>query len=279
MKKIGFVDYYISEWHANNYPRWIAEVNEKLGEDFVVSYAWAEEYVSPVDGVNTDEWCEKYGVERCATIAELCEKSDYIILLSPSNPEKHYGYAKEVLKCGKRTYIDKTFAPNLEIAKAIFELGKEGNTPFFSSSALRFVNEYATVTSFDTLAVHGGGFTMEEYIIHQIEILVTVSKTPAISARVEQTGDNQYMTYIELAGGKSATLEFKEEYMDFFLDVNGKNHPLKTPVFPSLLTHVLTFFLDGKLPFDPSETLEVMRIRDAVLAAKGALGTTVQVVR
>ena len=25
MKKIGFVDYYLSEWHANNYPAWIEE--------------------------------------------------------------------------------------------------------------------------------------------------------------------------------------------------------------------------------------------------------------
>ena len=34
MKTIGFVDYYISEWHANEYPAWIKEANEKLGEDF-----------------------------------------------------------------------------------------------------------------------------------------------------------------------------------------------------------------------------------------------------
>ncbi len=26
--KIGFVDYYIDEWHANNYPAWFAEINK-----------------------------------------------------------------------------------------------------------------------------------------------------------------------------------------------------------------------------------------------------------
>ena len=31
MKHIGFVDYYISEWHANNYPAWFKEAAEKLG--------------------------------------------------------------------------------------------------------------------------------------------------------------------------------------------------------------------------------------------------------
>ena len=55
MKTIGFVDYYISEWHANNYPIWFKEIAEKSGKDFVVKYAWAEQYVSPVDGRNTDE--------------------------------------------------------------------------------------------------------------------------------------------------------------------------------------------------------------------------------
>ena len=43
MKTIGFVDYYISEWHANNYPVWIKDICEKSGKDFEVKYAWAEE--------------------------------------------------------------------------------------------------------------------------------------------------------------------------------------------------------------------------------------------
>ena len=61
MKKIGFVDYYISEWHANSYPAWIKEAAEKQGAEYKIAYVWAEEYVSPVDGRNTDEWCEAYG--------------------------------------------------------------------------------------------------------------------------------------------------------------------------------------------------------------------------
>ena len=80
MKKIGFIDYYISEWHANNYPKWIKEIND----EYCVAYAWAEIDVSPVDNVTTDQWCEKFGAEKCATIEELCEKSDFIIILSPA---------------------------------------------------------------------------------------------------------------------------------------------------------------------------------------------------
>ena len=102
-KTIGFVDYYINEWHANNYVGWIREASEKIGYDFEVKYAWAELECDPKGEMSTDEWCGKYGVTKCATIDELCEKSDYIIVLAPSNPETHLRYAEAVLKY-KKTY-------------------------------------------------------------------------------------------------------------------------------------------------------------------------------
>ena len=122
MKTIGFVDFYLSEWHANNYPAWIKQANEKLGLDYKVAYAWAEQDLSPVYGKTTEEWCSEYGVEQCDTLKGLCEKSDVILVLAPSNPEKHLGYAEEVLKYGKNTYIDKTFAPDFKTAGKIFAI-------------------------------------------------------------------------------------------------------------------------------------------------------------
>ena len=145
MKKIGFIDFYISEWHADNYPAWFKEINEKLGYDYEVSYAWAEEYVSPVDGKNTDEWCKEKGITRCQTIEEICEKSDYLLILAPSNPEKHLEYAKLVFPYGKPVYIDKPFSDTVENAKAIFALAEKHNVRFFSSSALRYAEELNTV--------------------------------------------------------------------------------------------------------------------------------------
>ena len=70
MKTIGFIDYYLSEWHANNYPEWIKKASADIGCDFEVKYAWAELEVSPLDGVSTDEWCKKYGATRCDSIDE-----------------------------------------------------------------------------------------------------------------------------------------------------------------------------------------------------------------
>ena len=37
MKKLGFIDFFIDEWHANNYPAWIREA--KRGTEFELAYA------------------------------------------------------------------------------------------------------------------------------------------------------------------------------------------------------------------------------------------------
>ena len=172
MKKIGFIDYYIDEWHANNYPAWIEKACAEKGTQYKVSYCFAELDVSLKYGGTTDEWCEKFGVTKCESIDELCEKSDVIVILAPSNPETHLGYAEAALKYGKPTYIDKTFAPDTATARKIFELAAKYNTPFFSTSALRYASELCAVDSPKQMMVMGGGSNFPEYSVHLCEMVV-----------------------------------------------------------------------------------------------------------
>ncbi len=268
MKKIGFVDYYVSEWHANNYPEWIKNAAKKIGEDFRVSYVWAEMEISPESGVSTDEWCKKYGAEKCESIAELCEKSDYVMILAPSNPEKHLFYAKEVFKYGKNTYVDKTFAPDLKTAEQIFAVAKEYGTRFFSSSALRFSDEACEVEAMKGLKITGGGRSLEEYIIHQIEMAVKIQGTGASSVEV-LTKDGTDTIKISYPDFRSSTLEYKDEN-DF--SINGTL--IQSDFFLNLIGDILKFFIDGKAPFDTAETLEVIKIREKIIeAAKEARDT------
>ena len=55
MMKIGFIDYYLDEWHANNYP---AMIDRASGGDMKVTYAYGM-IDSPIGGMTTDAWCEK----------------------------------------------------------------------------------------------------------------------------------------------------------------------------------------------------------------------------
>lgn len=271
MKKIGFVDYYISEWHANNYPEWINEANKAMGEDFVIAYAWAEKDVSPVDGRTTDEWCKAFGVEKCATIEELCEKSDYILVLAPSDPDTHLRLAEKVLKYGKNTYIDKTFAPDYATAKKIFDLGEKYGTKFFSTSALRYADELKAHDGAKWVSVYGGGGNMEEYIIHQAEMVVKIMGTGAKRVRVDDKFNTDRIR-VEYGDGRFAEMFFAQGLG--FSVTSGKESgecvhtDVVSPYFNNLIADILKFYVTGEQPFDGNQTLEVMKIREAVIKAK-----------
>lgn len=275
MKTIGFVDYYISEWHANNYPVWIKEICEEIKEDFVVKYVWAELDVSPIDGVTTDVWCKNFGAEKCGSIDELCEKADYIMVLSPSNPEKHLSYAEKVFKYKKLTYIDKTFAPDYETAQKIFDLADKNGVKFFSSSALRYASELDELMGSRSIITVGGGGNFEEYIIHQIEMVVKTVRSKAVKVRLEKQGTNQYISTVSFTNGERATLIFSPGCAFSVIAENSDkffSRTVKSDTFKLLLKDILRFFNTGKTSFDRSETLEVMKIRTGLLKAKVEFG-------
>lgn len=270
MKKIGFVDYYISEWHANNYPAWISEMNTKLGLDYKVCYAWAEQDVSPVDGATTDEWCSKMDVKKCQTVDELCENSDVIVVLAPSDPDTHLRLAQAVLPYGKRTYIDKTFAPNLEIAKKIFAIAEQYSTSFFSSSALRYGDELRDCKGVKNIIITGGGSSLDEYSIHIIEMVVSILKSPAKKIKVEHIGMQRICSIIAENGVKAALVY--SPGLSFCVAAELPNgtyfgRQIESEFFKNLIADMLNFFETGETSFDVQETLEVMRLRDAILKA------------
>lgn len=274
MKTIGFVDYYLSEWHANNYPAWIKEVNEELGTDYTVKYAWAEMDISPVDGVCTDKWCADMGTIRCNTIEELCEKSDVIIVLAPSNPEKHLEYAKKVLPYGKPTYIDKPFSDSTESAKEIFDIAKQYNTPFFSTSALRYATELDEVETCSAITTLGSGSNLEEYIIHQVEMVVKKLGLGAVAIKAQEIGKCQYSFTIKYNDGRMAGMNFVKGGAPFVVtmspndDIDAVYKVIGSDFFILLIKDIIKFFETKTPSFDTNETLEVNKILVAAVNAK-----------
>lgn len=270
MKKIGFVDYYLSEWHANNYPAWIKAANEALGTAYEVAYAWAELDTSPKDGITTGEWCEKFGATACITIEELCEKSDVILVLAPTDPDKHLPYAKAVLPFGKPTYIDKTFAPDTATAEEILAIAKKYQTPMFSTSALRYATELDEIAGSRRLAVTGSGRTADEYIVHQAEIAVKVLGTGAKRVRAAKMG---LLSVFEIAynDDRIATMTYSQHALPFTVLSDGGDKPrwqqIKSDFFAALLRDILRFYENGSVSFDTTETVEVMAVREAALKA------------
>ena len=281
MKKIGFVDYYLSEWHANNYPAWIKEACENVGLDYELAYAWAELDTSILDGVTTDQWCEKFGATKCDTLEELCEKSDVIVILSPSFPEKHLPYAEVVLKYGKRTYIDKTFAPDYATALKIFELGEKYNAPFFSSSALRYATELNDVKVVANMVTTGGGRTLDEYGVHQCEMIIK-KLGMGVKSVVADIQGTQVVAKIAFESGKSATLIYGVNF-PFTVYMEAGEGPaderwarVSSPFFKALIADMVNFFETGDISFDVNETKAVIKLVETVLKARDNPGVVIE---
>ena len=280
MKKIGFVDYYISEWHANNYPKWICEVSREMGEDYVVSYSFAERDISPVDGVSTDEWCERMGVSRCKSIEELCEVSDYICILAPSNPEKHIEYCRAAFPSGKRIYVDKTFAPDCETAREIFALAQKHGASIFSTSALRYATELSELGESESIIVSGSGSNFDEYFIHIAEIAVKLMGSDVSAVTACPQGREQCTVSVELASGKRATLVFSPS-MPYAVcaelaDGGSDYKKIESKYFMGLIADMLNFFGTGEVSFDPAETLAVMKLREAAMLSRAEGGKRIE---
>ncbi len=276
MKTIGFIDYFLDEWHANNYPEWIKEAAENAGADVRLAYAWAEKDAE--NGLTTKAWCEKYGLTECKSLEEICEKSDFLIILSPSNPEKHLEYAKEVLKYGKRTYIDKTFAPCFKEAKEIFDIAEKYNTEIFSTSALRYASELSDVKNAKNLIITGGGRSVDEYIVHQIEQLTVLFGIGAETVKAEEQGEQKLIT-VKYEDGKKATLIFAPA-LPFTLCYDGETSgytPVTSAFFNGLISDIIGFFEAGRHNPTKEQTLEIMKIREAALKACLRVGETVSV--
>ena len=277
MIKIGFIDYFLDEWHANNYPKFIAQ---QFGDEFKVAYAYAEK--DKEGGLTTDEWCEKNGVERCNTIAEVVEKSDCIIVLSPDNPERHLDLCREPLASGKRVYVDKTFALTKDIAKEIVAIGEANNTPFFSTSALRFSNELAEVPREGICFINSRGpGRFDTYAIHQIEPIVVLMGSEV--KRIMSVGSGYETMVIEFSNGRRAVMSHYDwKGIDFEMVVNYEDGsiykvPQMTGYFDNFINKLCTFFKTGETFADHAETVSVMGIIEAGNKALANPGVWVEV--
>jgi hypothetical protein len=270
--KIGFIDLFIDEFHANNYPKWIEESSKK--KDFELAYAWEERPNG--EGRSLSEWCAEYGAEPLESIEELVDKSDAVFVLAPRNPEVHQRLAEIPLASGKPVYVDKPFAPTAKIAEEIFDWAEKHGTPIFSSSALRFsptlreaINEKLKDGSAGFATTAGGGSSFEEYAIHQIEMLVMCAGVGA--KRVMQCGtkdvDHMVVGYDDGRSAAMTLMPGRGFQAAFSIDGEGVEISSMGDFFPGLIDAVLEFFDTGIPPVPKEETIEIASILETGITA------------
>lgn len=278
MFKLGFIDYYLDEWHANNYPKFISDC---VGDEIKVVYAYGQ-IASPKNNKTTEEWCSEHGIEMCASIEELIEKSDGIAVLSPDNAEKKEELSELALKSGKPVFIDKTFTSGYASGKRMFDLAEKYGTPVYTTSALRYAPDYDEINGEDVTAVNCiGPNDFDIYSIHMLEPLMSIMKTDAKKV-MYIPGEGYYCLNIEFVDGRKGSVSgYMYSRFPYMIAVAGKTEykvvKAAQPFWPGFTKALCEFFLTKEIGVDHKESLAIMAIRSAGLEAMKTPGEWVEV--
>jgi hypothetical protein len=123
--------------------------------------------------------------------------------------------------------------------------------------------------------IKGGGRSLEEYIIHQIEMAVKLTKGEQAKFVHVFNGAKQSTMVVEYEG-RTATLSYSNSGWGFSVDVETDKancefkNVEKGTEFYRLVESIVKFFETNEAPFDSKETLAVLAIRDAIM--KGVAG-------
>ncbi|WP_168119532.1 Gfo/Idh/MocA family oxidoreductase [Paenibacillus sp. HB172176] len=262
MKKIGFIDYYLDEFHANKYPGWIKQAS---GGRMEVAYAYG---LDNIEGKMSNEaWSKANAIPLLNSIEEVVERSDYIIVLSPDHPEYHGMLSEAPLKSGKPVFIDKTFAKDREAARRMFRLAEHYGTPMYSTSALRFASELASSSSnketIEAIRSWGPG-AYSNYSIHQFEPIVALMGSEP--RRIMSVGtENAPALLVDFGGGRQAYMHLIGGDCPFLTAIqyaSGAAHVAKVEsnFFALFIENLIRFFETGIPPVTSSETMAVITL-------------------
>ena len=188
----------------------------------------------------------------------------------------HEELSRLPLGSGKKTYIDKTFAPDKKTAQAIFALGEEQGTLCYSTSALRFATEYEALRGKAVKAMSTWGPNgLETYGIHQLEpvMMLMQGKVKRVMALAQGNWTNLLM---EWEDGRSASMVCTGGASPFAANVCLEDGcqflQVESDYFGGFIKNLAAFFQTGKIPVSHQETIAIMAVREAALKAVENLG-------
>lgn len=229
---------------------------------------------------------KKLTVEVVDSIEELLKKVD-VVLLETNDGRLHLEQVTQVLKAGKRVFIDKPIAASLPDVIAIFELSQKVNIPVFSASSLRYIKgleglDKRQVLGADTFSpavlekTHPDLFW---YGIHGVETLYTAMGTGCRQVvRVHTDGTDVVVgTWADgRIGTFRGTRTGKHDYGGTVYTQAGNLKLGPYGGYEPLLKEIIHYFETGVSPVTPEETIEIFAFMEAADESKRQNGATVQ---
>jgi hypothetical protein len=236
------------------------------------------------------EQVREMGVEIVATIPQLLEKVD-VVLLESVDGRIHLQEAIPIIKAGKPLFIDKPVAGSLSDAIVIYELAKKHSVPCFSSSSLRFNTGIQELSKNSALGGILGAHTwytcsyqqgtpdMFFYGIHGIEPLFVLMGRGCESVSRVQTKDVDLVTGVWKNGRVGTYRGIRGGRADFGAIAFGKDAIVPagkdSAGYAPLCEEIAHFFKTGKPPVSADETLEIFTFMEAADESKRQGGASV----
>lgn len=253
----------------------------KGSNDIVTSTSRMPEFTAQVQAL---------GVKIVTSVEELLGMVD-VVMLNTNDGRLHLQQAMQVFRSGKRMFIDKPFAANLQDVAAIFKMADKYHVPVFSSSSLRYMenrnalmpDQIGKILGVDTYSPA----TLEKthtdlfwYGIHGVEMLYTLLGTGCQTVRrvftpntdivIGSWADNRLGTYRGTRTGPHdyGGIVFGEKATVPIQPANG---------FTGLLKEITRFFKTGQSPVPAAETMEIYAFMAAADESKKQGGAPVAI--
>jgi len=228
---------------------------------------------------------KKLNVEIVDSIADLLKKVD-VVLLETNDGRLHREQALQVLKAGKRVFIDKPIAASLPDAIAIFDASKKYNIPIFSASSLRHIKGIEKVDKSQVVGADAFSPAVLEkthpdffwYGIHGVETLYTVMGTGCKQVvRVHTDGTDIIVgTWADgRIGTVRGTRTGKHDYGGTVFTKSGNLILGPYGGYEPLLEDIIHYFETGQVPVTPDETIEIFAFMEAADESKRRGGAPV----
>lgn len=237
------------------------------------------------------EAIKKYGVKICGSIDELLKQVD-VVLLETNDGRLHYEQALQVLKAGKRLFIDKPVASTLADSIAIFKAAKKYNVPVFSSSGLRYspaVQDIATGKTigkvigadvYTPCAIEKTHPDLFWYGIHGVETLYTLMGRDCKQVvRVHQENvDVVVGTWKDgRIGTFRGTRQGTHDYGGIAFGESANSQFIAHGEYEPLLKEIVQFFKTGISPVPPEDTIGICAFMEAADESKRLGGVPVEI--
>lgn len=270
MLKVAFVDHHLNNYHADTFLKLMR--GELAGENAEVVTAWESDPTG-------DDWCVKNNIPRAVSVKDAIRGADAVLLLAPDNIEAHLALADAVLSAGKPVFFDKLLAPELNSAREIVKIAKRYNTPFFSSSALRFAAELEKVPKHGgkpNEAMARGMGHWDRYGVHTLSLVLALMGQTGVRRVIDTGTPNARNVTLDYGGGRRAVVDCRTAANEwevfpwsFALHLPGSDRAFAATItdynafYANLLRQVLAFFRTRTAPVSVEGLLETVAVLEA----------------